>query len=277
MPSYAVIGASRGIALELVRQLAASPDNVVFAVVRNIATSTHLTAFVTESKRNNVHVLQADVVDHVALKAAATRAAEITGGSLDVLIHSAARMEYTTMFKTLTDYEDDEKLEEDFLEYFKVNTLGVTHSINAFLPLLRQGTTKKIVVISSIAGERNIAWDLRIDVMAAYSASKAATHMVLTKYAVLLESEGFTVVSLFPGMVDVSATAVGPLSADLLTDIGSLLEKFKKADPNVDLTPLSLENGTRSLLEAIHSFGPADTGAVRSAEGHTVARVVVDA
>ncbi|KAF9810411.1 hypothetical protein IEO21_06948 [Rhodonia placenta] len=193
-------------------------------------------------------------------KAAATRAAEITGGSLDVLIHSAARMEYTTMFKTLTDYEDDEKLEEDFLEYYKVNTLGVTHSINAFLPLLRQGTTKKIVVISSIAGERNIAWDLRIDVMAAYSASKAATHMVLTKYAVLLESEGFTVVSLFPGMVDVSATAVGPPLTSMVTDIGPLLAKFRQVNPSFNPTPLTLENGTRSLLEAIYSFGPADTG-----------------
>ncbi|KAF9818473.1 hypothetical protein IEO21_02711 [Rhodonia placenta] len=277
MPSYAVIGASRGIGLELVRQLAASPHNVVFAIVRNIATSTHLTAFVTESKKNNVHVLQADVADHVTLKVmsswtnilgpaltghkdAAARAAEITGGSLDVLIHSAARIEVPTMFKRVTDYEDDKKLEEDFLQYYKVNTVGVVHSINAFLPLLRKGTTRKIVVLSSHVGERNITWDLRTDVQAAFGASKAATHMILTKYAVLLESEGFTVVGLLPGIVDVSATAVDAPLTSMVTDIGPLLAKFKQVNPDFDPTPLTLENGTRSLLEAIYSFGPADTG-----------------
>lgn len=274
MPSYAVIGASRGIGLELVRQLAASPHNVVFAIVRNIATSTHLTAFVTESKKNNVHVLQADVADHVTLKDAAARAAEITGGSLDVLIHSAARIEVPTMFKRVTDYEDDKKLEEDFLQYYKVNTVGVVHSINAFLPLLRKGTTRKIVVLSSHVGERNITWDLRTDVQAAFGASKAATHMILTKYAVLLESEGFTVVGLLPGIVDVSATAVDAPLTSMVTDIGPLLAKFKQVNPDFDPTPLTLENGTRSLLEAIYSFGPADTGTVRTAEGHNITGMV---
>lgn len=94
--------------------------------------------------------------------------------------------------------------------------MGVVHSINAFLPLLRKGTTRKIVVLSSHVGERNITWDLRTDVQAAFGASKAATHMILTKYAVLLESEGFTVVGLLPGIVDVSATAVDARKSPLL-------------------------------------------------------------
>lgn len=85
MSSYAIIGGSRGIGLELVRQLVCTQqadhiphglrgtqsdnsENIVFVTVRNIATSVHLSSFVSQSGRKNVHVLQADVVDHHALK-----------------------------------------------------------------------------------------------------------------------------------------------------------------------------------------------------------------
>lgn len=75
-----------------------------------------------KSTARNIHVLQADVVDHRAVKvrartahgqgtaadscilqAAATDVAKQTGGSLDVLIYNAARMEMTNMFHGLTD------------------------------------------------------------------------------------------------------------------------------------------------------------------------------
>ena len=42
--------------------------------------------------------------------------------------------------------------------------------------------------------------------MAAYGTTKAALEMVMVKYAVLLEKENFTVVSICPGLVDTSAT-----------------------------------------------------------------------
>ena len=87
MPSYAVVGASRGIGLEYVRQLvsrstpdyvyiahalvdiriqAARPDSIVFAVVRNAANSKHLQAAIQGLK--NVHVLEADVADYRSLE-----------------------------------------------------------------------------------------------------------------------------------------------------------------------------------------------------------------
>lgn len=60
----------------------------------------------------------------------------------------------------------------------------------------------------------------------------------------------------------------------MVTDIGPLLEKFQQVNPNFDPTPLTLEHGTRSLLEAICSIGPADTGTVTTAEGHNITGMV---
>ena len=88
MLSYAIIGASRGIGLEYVRQLvsccmlplgtwlfrttltvlpqAARQNTTVFAIVRNAARSTHLTAPVSDLK--NVHVFEGDVTDYPSLE-----------------------------------------------------------------------------------------------------------------------------------------------------------------------------------------------------------------
>ncbi|KAL6302030.1 hypothetical protein BKA93DRAFT_737644 [Sparassis latifolia] len=209
MPSYAVVGGSRGIGLEFVRQLSANPDNTVFVLVRDKARSSHLAAVVAAAG-NNIHVFQADVVDHYALKesAAAAEIAQLTGGGLDVLIHNAARLEGPHLYRNLTNYESEEQLDEDFLQFFKVNVLGVVHTVNAFLPLLRKGTAKKIIILGSAGADPKWVWKVRLESMAAYGTTKAGTHMVVTKYAALLENEGFTVVALSPGLVDTSATAV---------------------------------------------------------------------
>lgn len=88
MLSYAIIGASRGIGLEYVRQLvswsglppgtwlfctqltvhpqAARQNTTVFAIVRNAARSTHLTAAVSDLK--NVNVFEGDVTDYPSLE-----------------------------------------------------------------------------------------------------------------------------------------------------------------------------------------------------------------
>ncbi|KAH9930653.1 NAD-P-binding protein [Fomitopsis serialis] len=215
MPSYVVIGGSRDIGLELVRQLAANADNIVFATVRNKTGLTYLNELVASLTTGNIHVLEADVVEHSSMKAIAADAAETTGGSLDVLIHNAARTERENIFRGLTNYEDDDKLDAEFIEsmsytthstLFKVNVRGAIHAVNAFLPLLRKGSTKKIAIIGSEGGTPEFVWKLRLHSMAAYGATKSAEQLVMTKYAALLEPEGFTVVAIDPGLVDVSKT-----------------------------------------------------------------------
>ncbi len=92
---------------------------------------------------------------------------------------------------------------------YKINTLGVIHGISAFLPLLRAGPTKKIVVLGSPAGDFRLTRAASIGDMAVYSVSKAGGLVAAMKYAVTLKSEGFCVVLLSPGLVDTTATIPG--------------------------------------------------------------------
>ena len=92
-------------------------------MVRNAAKSTHLQGAIKSLK--NIHVVEADVVDHISLEAcspasrlrcpvtdiaihlqqAAQRVSEISGGTLDYLIHNAAHIsdELFEGFETLWD------------------------------------------------------------------------------------------------------------------------------------------------------------------------------
>lgn len=94
-------------------------------------------------------------------------------------------------------------------QQFKINTLGVVHSVSAFLPLLQRSTapTRKIVVISS--GGAIPARVVRTSEtgIVAYCTTKAAAVMVAAKYAARLATERFAVVSMNPGVVDTSGTA----------------------------------------------------------------------
>ncbi|EJF64683.1 NAD(P)-binding protein [Dichomitus squalens] len=201
MPPYLIVGASRGIGLEYVVQLAKRPDAVVIALVRNPAKSTHLTSAIACLK--NVHVVAGDVTEYRTLELAAKQVAEITGGGLDYLIHNAANLDPSTFFKGFDDYTDVEQLDADFIDAFKIDSLGPVHSIRAFLPLLRASSTKKIIVLST-----GVVRHLGVANIAAYSMTKASGLLATTKYAVQLKDEGFVVISLNPGLVDTSATAI---------------------------------------------------------------------
>jgi len=265
MPTYAVVGGSRGVGLEIVRQLAANLHNTVFATARNTEKSVHLAKVAKEAPAKNVVVLRADVVDHRSLKAAAEQVAQATGGSLDVLIHNAAKMDYANgnLYHTLTEFESMDTLDAEFIEAFKVNTLGAVHSVDAFLPLLRAGGTKKIVVISTGGGERDVVWKTRLIGTAAYSVTKCAENMVMTKYAAELADEGFVVAAISPGNVDVSGTAPSPPSVEELADLKRVMDRVRKQIPNYPDKPLTPEQSVKKVLEIVDALGPEDTASFR--------------
>ncbi|KAM5539649.1 hypothetical protein V8D89_006758 [Ganoderma adspersum] len=205
MPSYVVVGASRGIGLEYIRQLARRSDAIVFAIVRNPEGSAHLQAATANLK--NVHTIAGDVADYTTLEYAANKVSEITGGKLDYLIHNAGKLDAGTLFKGFDHYSNMEDLDNAFISAFKVNSLGPIHSITAFLPLLRASHMKKIIVLGSCGGDPKTVLALRMADLCAYGMTKAAAHIATTKFAVKLKDEGFVVITLDPGFVNTSGTA----------------------------------------------------------------------
>ncbi|KAJ7042994.1 hypothetical protein C8F04DRAFT_1251801 [Mycena alexandri] len=264
MPSYVVTGAARGIGLEFVKQLSADGQNDVFALVRNKTTATHLTALA----RNNIVVLEADVTDAKALNLAAAEVSKTTGGKLDYLINNAGGS--NSLGITITElqvFPNPEAIEEDLLYNFKLNVVSVVHSINAFLPLLKSGTAKKVVSISSGLGDLDFTLQADSTAQPSYSVAKAALNMVVAKFAVELKSEGFVFLALSPGVVNTSSTAVSAPSEKTIEEMKRLGGAIMKVVPEFK-GPLKPEESVRMQLEVIHRWTVEDSGAFVSHLGN---------
>ncbi|RPD53657.1 NAD-P-binding protein [Lentinus tigrinus ALCF2SS1-7] len=256
MTYYAVIGASRGIGLEYVRQLAARPDSIVLAVVRNAAKANHLQVAI--KGLNNVHVLEADVTDYKTLESATKAASDITGGKLNYLIHSAARVDMRTFFKGFDQFATIDEFDADVLAAFKTNALGMIHTVAAFLPLLQAGSAKKIVILEPANADPKTVRAYGLAGMAAHHITKASSLMAMTKWAVKLQDEGFVVVALNPGVVDTTGT-IGehgdPAAHDALS---KAVEGFvKRGIPAVLQTP---QESVSAQLKVIDGLKSSDNG-----------------
>jgi len=201
MPSYLITGASRGLGYNFVQHLAAIPGNTVIGLARNKnATLKRL----EKDGISNVSIVQGDITDRPSLKTAFAEISKLTNGSLDYLINNAALVSERTAFKTLID-DDLEALEQDFMDSFRANVVGVANTINTFLPLIRAGKEKKIIVISTGMADVDLINKFSVPIAAPYSVSKAATNALVAKYnAALGKSEGIMVLALSPGLVDTS-------------------------------------------------------------------------
>ncbi|KAF8586780.1 NAD(P)-binding protein [Ramaria rubella] len=260
MPSYVVTGASRGLGLEFVHQLSQNPENQVFAIVRNKETSKSLAL-----SNGNVFILQADIVDHQALKAAAAQVSKHTGGKLDVLINNAAFIESVNAGLPLTAFENREDvLEKDLRNSFNVNVIGVIHTINAFLPLLRAGTVKKVITISTGIADPEMLEKSGLYVAAPYGISKAGTNMVVTKYAIQFRDEGLIFLALSPGLVE---TLGRERTTEELVEYEAMIRMFQRVKPIFEgaITP---EESVKAQLEVIAGVTIKDTGSFISHHGN---------
>ncbi|KAI0675786.1 NAD-P-binding protein [Trametes maxima] len=263
---YAVVGASRGVGLEYIRQLAARENVVVFAVVRSKQSSPLLTALVADL--NNVHIIEGDVTEYDTIKHAAEEISSISGGKLDYLIHNAAKMDTATLRRGFDDYADMDELDADFLEGFKVNALGVVHSLSALVPLLRAGSAKKIVVVSSGAGHPPLVRAVGITNMVQYGTTKAAQLLLVTKWALKLKDEGFVVVAMNPGHVDTSGTKQEDVNPAARAAMLRAAEGFRAAGFNIE-TQTPAQSVSRQL-QVIDGLKESDNGTFLQHTGQKV-------
>lgn len=195
MAHWVIAGASRGIGLEMARQLAlrgervtasfrgATPPEALCAALAPIGDAGRLVAF--------------DTRDATAIAAAVARIAE----PVDILVANAGA--YGPMRQAATDMDFD-----GALDLLSVNTLGPLRVAQACLPQVRRGANPRIILMSSRLGSMAVGGTFNV----AYRASKAGLNRIAQCLAADLEPEGVTVIALHPGWV---RTDMGGPAADI--------------------------------------------------------------
>ncbi|KAH9852415.1 NAD-P-binding protein [Lenzites betulinus] len=190
--TWLVTGANRGIGLELVRQLVATPTNLVVATARNPEKATELASLKATAK-GTLHIVQLEVGDFDSIRALPKQLEPILGATgLDYLVNNAGI--FTADTATTLDPEKT-------LEIFRVNVIGPALIVQALLPLLKKSTVKSITNVSSTAGSIATAGVIEESYRqnASYPISKSALNMLTYKQK--LDLPEFTVLSLCPGWV----------------------------------------------------------------------------
>ena len=200
MSSYAITGASKGIGREYVRQLAANSSNTVLAIVRDPETSSVSELAV---KYSNVQLIKGDVTDPTSMLEAASAAAAITGGKLDVLIHNSNAVHTSTIPFSPSQFPfDAQAVRAAFDPSFSTAIYGGLWATNAFLPLIEKGTQKKIVHISTGMADLDLIRNTGVSYAVPYTVAKAGMNIQVAKYAAELAPKGIKVLALSPGWVN---------------------------------------------------------------------------
>ncbi|KAJ3539552.1 hypothetical protein NM208_g5443 [Fusarium decemcellulare] len=201
MATYLITGSSRGLGLAICKLLAAKSPSEVHTVVAAFRTHTTSLEELSLNSPGRMHSVHLDVTDekHVL------QAVKILLGSrgLDVLINCAGIQNLT---------QGGIQAMVDLDHTFKTNVAGAHFVTKAFLPLLEDGSLKKIINISSGLGSIGLAGKYRAAPFPAYNVSKAALNMLTVQYALQLAEDGFTVVAISPGWI---RTDLGGAEADL--------------------------------------------------------------
>jgi NAD(P)-dependent dehydrogenase (short-subunit alcohol dehydrogenase family) len=141
MAAYLITGASRGIGLELTRQLLelpASQISKVFAIARNIESDA--IKQLEQKFPDRFYPVSASVDSNTSVqKAVETVKSKLNGDPLDVLVNNAG-INSETKGGLIKDMELDQ-----LTQIFDVNVVGVQRVTAAFFPLLEQGSQKKVV------------------------------------------------------------------------------------------------------------------------------------
>lgn len=149
-----------------------------------------------------MHIFAGDMADSASMEKAALEVAKITQ-SVDYLIVNGAYLTLTSARFNPSEFTGRAaELRQEMVDSLDVNVVGVIYSINAFLPLVRKGTAKKITVISTGMADADMVVQHDIPGSLIYASMKAATNIVVAKYAVELKGEGIVVFALSPGVVN---------------------------------------------------------------------------
>jgi NAD(P)-dependent dehydrogenase (short-subunit alcohol dehydrogenase family) len=193
MANVLITGANKGIGLELVTQYADAGDTV-FAFARNPQKADKLNAL---AKQGRVKVHAMDVGDEKSITAAAK---DVGNVPIDILINNAGILGGAS--QTLDKIDTAE-----WIEAFKVMTIGPFRVVQAFLPNLKVAKNPKIMTVTSQLAAST--WPMGGHY--AYSSAKAGVNKVMQALAHDLKDQ-VIVNMIHPGWVK---TDMGGSSADI--------------------------------------------------------------
>jgi len=236
MPTYVVIGASSGLGLEMVKQLAAHGEKV-YATCRSKVSSA---AGVDDISAVAGDVTIVEGIDITKDSVGETlKASALAGVTIDVIIHNAGSLNATRDVKP-ADVMAEQKLENITMDRmraaFELNTLGPLRVQQAMQPQMKS-PGGKVAMISTGMGSIG---DNGSGGIYAYRTSKAAVNMVGKSMSCDLKEAGVSVRLINPGRV---VTPFGP---------GEEGMKSMGAAP--------VEQSVKSVLSAIDEMNMENTG-----------------
>jgi NAD(P)-dependent dehydrogenase (short-subunit alcohol dehydrogenase family) len=208
MPAILIIGASRGLGLEFVRQYAAEGWRVL-ATVRDPSKG----RAVSEA---GAEVYICDVADPASIR---RLAATLAGAKLDIVLHNAGIYGESQEFGGVDP--------DTFLEVMRIDALAPLQVAEALVGLLVSGGI--FAAVSSMMG--SVA-DNSSGGSYAYRAAKAALNMVIKGLSVDLAGRGIRTVALSPGWVrtDMGGAAAPLEPPEAIAGMRKVLADLKPAD-----------------------------------------------
>ncbi|KAH9887897.1 NAD-P-binding protein [Cubamyces lactineus] len=195
--TWLITGTSRGIGLEIVRQLVQSSDNIVIAACRNPDKAVDLHAL-KDTAAGNLHIVAVDVSDFEAIRALPKQLEPILGESgLAYLINNAGISTEDTGFSVDP---------EAFLRVFRTNVAGPALLSQVCLPLLKKSSRKVILNVSSFGGSHVQHFG---NAYASYAMTKSALNMLTVKQKV--EHPDMIIITMCPGWVKTEMGGPGAL------------------------------------------------------------------
>jgi len=180
--SVLVTGANRGLGLELTKQFL-DDGYTVYGTARKPEEASDL-------KATGATVLQLDVTSEESIAALAKT---LEGKPLDILINNAGYFGPNKIGEKMDTIHNLSRKEIELCH--AVNTMGPLFIVQALLPNLEAGKTKKIINVSSRSGMLSRKGGGAMG----YRLSKAGINMATVTLSSQLQKDGFIVVSVAPG------------------------------------------------------------------------------